>query len=185
MDTTLTASARAHTGKGAARKARAAGQLPAVMYGPSCEPRSFSLDPVAFGNIFRISRNPNTVLNIEVDGESIPTIVREVQRHPLSREILHVDLLHVTPDLPIQVKVKVQAVGRSPSQALGGRVRIIRRALKVSCPYTKIPETLDIDVTPMDIGDMRKASEIDLPEGVELVLKHDINIVTLYGKRAQ
>ena len=184
MDTTLTASARAHTGKGATRKARAAGQLPAVMYGPSFEPRSFSLDPVAFNSIFRVSRNPNTVLNIEVDGETLPAVVREVQRHPLSREILHVDLLHVTEETPIQVTVKVRAIGRSPAQSLGGRIRIIRRTLKVLCPYTKIPETLDIDVTPMELGDMRKASEIELPEGVSIVLKHDVNIVTVYGKKA-
>ncbi|MCO4743587.1 MAG: 50S ribosomal protein L25 [Proteobacteria bacterium] len=183
MDTTLTATARDNAGKGTARKARAAGQLPAVIYGPSFEPRSFNLDPVAFDTIFRISRDPNTVITLDFDGDSVPAVVRETQRHPLSREFLHVDFLHVTKDLPIVVPVRVSTAGRPVGAALGGRIRIIRRTLKVRCTYDNIPESLVIDVAPMDIGDMRRASEIVLPEGVELVLDNDINIVTVYGKK--
>lgn len=184
MDTNLTATTRPDHGKGAARKVRAAGQLPAVIYGPDYEPKSVALDPVAFDTIFRVTRDPNTVLHVEVDGQTVPTLVRDVQRHPLSRELLHVDLLHVTDDRKVTVPVRVEAKGRPAGASLGGRVRIIRRTLNVSCVYSAIPEKLYIDVSPMNIGDMRRASEIDMPEGVELIVESDINIVTVYGKKA-
>ncbi|TNE86763.1 MAG: 50S ribosomal protein L25 [Deltaproteobacteria bacterium] len=183
MDTNLTATVRADHGKGAARKARAAGQLPAVIYGPDYEPKSVALDPVAFDTIFRHTRDPNTLLHLDIEGETVPALVREVQRHPLSRELLHVDLLHVSAARKVQVPVRIEAKGRPAGASLGGRVRIIRRTLNVACPFDAIPEKLYIDVTPMHIGDMRKASEIELPEGVELLLEADINIVTVYGKK--
>lgn len=185
MDTNLTANARISSGKGAARKARKAGLLPAVIYGPEFEPRAVSVDPLAFEIIFRNTRDPNTVVQLDVDGNTVPALVRTVQRHPLSREILHVDFLHVTSDRPVQVPVKVTTSGRSAGASVGGRVRIIRRKLNVRCTFDKIPASLDVDVTPMDIGDMRLASEIPLPEGVELVLENDINIVTVYGKKGE
>ena len=183
MDTNLIASNRETAGKGGARKTRGAGKLPAVMYGPGFEPRSLSLDPVAFSTIFRKTQNPNTVLHLDIEGENVTALVREVQRHPLSREILHVDLLHVDESREVVVPVRVEAVGRPAGAALGGRVRIIRRTLDVRCTFDKIPESLQIDVSPMDIGDMRRASDVVLPEGVALIVESDINIVSVYGKR--
>lgn len=185
MDTTLEVNARANTGKGWARKARAEGKVPAVMYGPATDAQPLEIDPLALLDLFKKTQDRNTVVQVKVDGETTPCLVREVQRHPVSRDLLHVDFYAVPREDAIEVMVPLNPVGRPAGAALGGRIRLIRRVVKARCRYDRIPETFDVDVTRLNIGDMIKASEIPTPEGVELVLDHDFNIITLYGKRAK
>lgn len=185
MTTTLAASTRNDsTGKGAARKLRAQGQVPAVLYGYGREPRSISVDPKALLDIFHASQNRNTVVELDIDGEKHPTMVREVQRHPVSRAIRHVDFYRLSDDRKVEVMVPVTTTGRPAGAVLGGQVRIIRRVLKVRCLWNAIPDHFEVDVSPMNIGDMIKASEITAPEGVEIVIDHDFNVINLFGRRA-
>jgi large subunit ribosomal protein L25 len=185
MDTTLAAEARGtETGKGVARKLRATGKIPAVIYGPNCEARPLAVDPTALQGIFKLTKNRNTVVQLDVPGEgTVPCLVREAQRHPLSRDLLHVDFYRVDHGHPVQVKVPVRPVGKAAGAALGGRLRMIRRELWVRCDFERIPATLDLDVTPMNIGDMLPVSAFQPPEGVEIIYDNDFNVVTLYGKR--
>lgn len=184
MDNTIQATPRVAHGKGSARKTRAAGHLPAVVYGPKTTPQSISVDPDLLVGIFKHTRDRNTVVEVKIgDGAAVPCLVREVQRHPLSREILHVDFYAVDPNGEVEVMVPLTTVGRAKGALLGGRIRLIRRSIKAMCRYDRIPSNFVIDVTELDIGDMVKASEVPLPEGVSLVYDHDYNIVTLYGKR--
>ena len=185
MDTTLEVTARATTGKGAARKARAEGMVPAVMYGPATPSQSLTVDPAKLLDLFKQSQNRNTVVHVKVGDVSTPCLVREVQRHPLTRELLHVDFYAVPADREIEVMVPLRTVGKAAGAVLGGRIRLIRREVKAMCHWNKIPEAFDVDVTPMNIGDMIKASEVPMPEGVSLVFDHDYNIISLYGKRAK
>lgn len=183
MTTTLSASKRTDYGKGVARKLRATGQIPAVLYGPEKEPVHLQVSPKELNDIFRHSRNRNTVVVLDIDGEKVDTLVREVQRHPVSRDLLHVDFYTCPVDTAVEVMVPVTTTGRPAGAVLGGRLRLIRRELKVRCSYTKIPENFVVDITPMNIGDMVKASEIPAPEGVEIVIDNDFNVLTVYGKR--
>ena len=183
--TTLSATVRSQFGKGAARKARRSGQVPAVMYCPDHETVHLSFAPKDLVDIFRETQNRNTVLSIEVDGQTVPTLVKKVQRNPLTREILHVDLYRLSEARPVEVMVPLETTGRPVGAVLGGRVRLIRRDIKARCVYTKIPSSFVVDVTPMNIGDMVKASEIPAPEGVEVVIDNDFNVVTLYGKKVR
>jgi large subunit ribosomal protein L25 len=185
MDTTLEVTARANTGKGWARKARAEGQVPAVMYGPATDAKPLTVDPVKLLDLFKSTQNRNTVVHVSVDGESTPCLVREVQRHPVSRELLHVDFYAVPREDEIEVMVPLNPVGKPAGAVLGGRIRLIRRSVKATCRWDKIPEQFDVDVTPLNIGDMIKASEIPMPDGVSLVYDNDYNVITLYGKRAK
>jgi large subunit ribosomal protein L25 len=185
METTLQATLRTDSGKGDARKARAAGRLPAVVYGPVTAPQPVSVDPEALVDIFKRTGNKNTIIDLDVDGSVVPCLVREVQRHPLTREMLHVDFYAVPREDRIEVMVPIVPVGRPKGAILGGRVRLIRRKVKAACRYDHIPEKFEVDTTPLDIGDMVKASEIPLPEGVELVFDNDYNVVTVYGKKAR
>lgn len=182
MDTNLSAEIRSETGKGAARKARAAGKLPGVLYGVG-EATSVAVDPKAFDDIFRLSQNRNTIVNLDFGDKTVPTLVKDVQRHPVTRRMLHVDFFQVEPGKPLEVLVKVRGVGRPAGASVGGRLRIIRRDLRTRCTYDKIPESFDVDVTPMNVGDMVKASEVVTPEGVEVVYDNDFNVLTVYGKR--
>ena len=185
MSNTLNAEVRATSGKGAARKARRAGKIPAVVYGPETDAVSIDIDPDALVRIFRKTRNRNTVVELELDGEKVPTLVREVQRHPVSRDVLHVDFYRLSADRPVEVMVPVTTVGRPVGAVLGGRLRLIRRVVRTRCPYDRIPEAFVVDISPMEIGDMVKASEIPTPEGVEMVYDNDFNVLTVYGKKGR
>ncbi len=184
MSITLNAEARTSSGKGDTRKLRAAGRLPAVMYGSGSEAKALTVDPREFGDIFRKSGNRNTILNVTLDGKQTPCLVREAQRHPLSREILHVDLYEVPSDRDVTVMVPVTTSGIAEGAQAGGRIRIIRRELPVSCRYDAIPESIVVDVTALDLGDMISTDAISMAEGSSIAVDVPIFVVTCYGRRA-
>lgn len=186
MEMTLAAVLRTDTGKGTARKLRASGKLPAVLYGPEHETVSLAVDPTDLLTIFRHTRDRNTVLQLQLDsGDTVPVMVRELQRHPVSRQPLHCDFYRVYPHRQVEAMVQVRPVGKAKGAELGGRVRIIRRDLRVRCTFDRIPATIDVDVTPLGVDEMVRASEIPTPDGVSLVFDRDFNVISVYGKKAE
>jgi large subunit ribosomal protein L25 len=184
MQTNLAAETRTTaTGKTTARKLRASGRIPAVVYSGGTEATSITVDPHALEEIFRITGDRNTIVQIQLGGESIPCLVRTAQRNPLTRAILHVDFYRLAPGQVVEVMVPVRGEGRAKGMALGGRLRLIRREVKIRCDWSKIPSAIVQDITPMDIDDIITASQLALPAGVELVTKNDFNVMTIYGKR--
>jgi large subunit ribosomal protein L25 len=183
MDTSLSVDLRQDAGKGVARKLRASGKVPAVVYAQGGEARHGTIDPTRLLEIFRKSRNANTVIELQVDGVTVPAIVQEAQRHPVNRKLLHVDFYAVSKDRPVEVMVPVTTTGKSVGVAQGGRIEVIRRELRTRCPYDRIPEVHEIDVTQLDVGESVKASQVPVQEGVEIVVKTDINVVTCSGKK--
>jgi large subunit ribosomal protein L25 len=183
VENQVTASARtASTGKENARKIRANGKVPAVVYGSGSGATSIELDPRPLVEIFRKSNNRNTVVTLDIDGKSTPTLVREVQRHPLSRQILHIDFMAVVPNQPVVVPVPVRVVGKSKAQALGGRVNLVRRSVKVAAPYDQIPEFVDVDVTELDVGDTVRISTVATPANTNVVWDNDFQVLSIEGK---
>lgn len=183
MISSLPIETRTDSGKGVARKLRNEGRVPAVIYRGGGEARQVAVDPVKLLDIFRKTRNANTVLELDLDGETIRAIVKDAQRHPVSRDILHVDFFAVTDGEPVVVKVPIEAVGRPAGAQQGGRLELIRRELKVRCTWDRIPATIPVDVSPMNVGDMRRATQIPMPEGVEHLYESDFNVMRLVGKR--
>ncbi|MEQ1500632.1 MAG: 50S ribosomal protein L25 [Myxococcota bacterium] len=184
MEPTLEVSSRPVEGKGRNRKSRARGVVPAVVYGPKTQPQAIEIDPVRLVEVFKETQNRNTVVAVKVGGgAAIPCLVREVQRHPVSRQILHVDFYAVPIEDEIEVMVPVNPIGRPKGAVLGGRLRVIRREVKISCRYDRIPESITIDVSPLDVGGFVRASDMALPDGVRLVYDNDYNVVNVYGKR--
>ncbi len=183
MSTTLAAEARTDTGKGVARKLRAAGQIPGVIYRAGEDAKPIAFDPIRLLEIFRKTRNANTIIDVDLDGGSVRTIVKEAQRHPVSRDLLHVDFYEVADGEALEVMVPIRAVGRPVGAQRGGRLQIIRREVKVRCTWDKIPETVDVDVSPLDVGGIILASEITPPDGVALIYKQDFNVLTLVARR--
>jgi len=169
-------------GKGAARKLRAKGMLPAVIYGPGNEPMSLSIDPEKLQLIFKETGNRNTVVQLTIDGQTVPALVRDVQRHPVTRDLVHVDFYRVDVERKVDVMVPVKAVGRAAGTALGGRLRVIRRVVHARCKPNDIPAAFEVDVTALEINDMVKATEIPLPGGVELIIDDDFVVIAMYGK---
>jgi large subunit ribosomal protein L25 len=185
MDTSLEVGLRDQVGKGNNRKSRSRGDVPAVLYGPTTAPRALLINPNKLLELFKQTNDRNTIVSLQIPGEgAVPCLVREVQRHPVSRDILHVDFYAVPQDREIELMVPLRPVGRPKGAVLGGRLRVIRRDLKVSARFDRIPEAIDVDVSDLDVGDFIRASQIPTPEGVSIVIANDFNVVSLEGKRA-
>lgn len=171
-------------GKGGARKLRAAGLVPGVIYGQHKTPIAVSLNPLELHKIFKATGNRNTVVELTAGDTKANVLVREVQRHPVSRDILHVDFYRLADDANVVVEVPLSIVGKPAGALMGGRMRLIRRSVKVSCIPSVIPASFVVDCTSMNVGDMVLASELDMPKGASLLAKSDFNVVTCYGKRS-
>lgn len=180
----LNATPRGDTGKGVARKARFAGRTPGVVYraGGSATPVSF--DVTALATIFRKTADPNTLISVQVEGtDARPCLVREIQRHPVSRSVLHVDFYEVDADYVVTVDVALTAVGRALGTRAGGTMRQLIRSVTVQTAAGNIPKTIEMDVTPLDVGTFLKVSEIPMPSGVKVLYTRDFNVVAVEGKR--
>lgn len=180
----VTALNRSTTGKGAARKSRKAGQTPGVVYraGGTATPVNFNVAELAA--VFRKTGNPNTIISLDVDGAPHTCLVRDMQRHPVTRSVIHVDFYEVDADYMVTVDVAVATVGRAQGTRSGGTLRVITRSLTVKCPAGKIPAKLEIDVTPLEVGAFIKASEVPTPDGCVILVRQDFNVVTVEGKVA-
>jgi large subunit ribosomal protein L25 len=112
-------------------------------------------------------------------------LVREVQRHPVSGAVRHVDFYQVKEDETLTVDVPVKMVGKAAGVAMGGALRLIRRELKVRCLPSNIPSVIEADVTPLEIGKFLKVNQIPNPEGVEILFddKGIFNIATVIKRR--
>jgi large subunit ribosomal protein L25 len=191
------------TGKSIARKLRATGRIPAVVYGGGRPSLSLDLDPKELVEIFRTTADRNTVVHLDFSSIEVPADVRDgwtsagaltadgklpcmvkaVQRHPVTRNIEHVDFYWLAPGQEVVAVVPLEGVGRALGMAAGGRLRVIRRELKVRCAWDKIPKVIQHDITSMDLGDFVKASQLALPEGVSIVTRNDFNVLSVYGRR--
>jgi large subunit ribosomal protein L25 len=179
----LSADLRTATGKGAARKIRQAGQVPATVYRNGDEATLIQIDPQALQLGFERTKNPNTLVNLAFGDESKVCLVKEVQRHPVSGKIRHVDFYNVHDDQTITVNVPVKTVGKAKGVSLGGKLRIIRRSMTVQCTPANIPSHIEVDVSDVGVGEFLKASKITPPENYTLVLPSDFNVVTVIRRR--
>lgn len=179
----LSANPRDDYGKGAARKIRAQGLLPAVIYRAGQPATSISLDPRELENAFRRSGNRNTLVDLGVDGNNFVCLVKSTQRDPVTANLLHVDFYEVLDTEAVSVSVPVEPVGKAAGVVAGGKLRVIRRDLTVSCKPGDIPATVQVDVTKLNVGDFIRVSGIAAPSGVEIVAPNDFNVLTVVGKR--
>ena len=181
----MSVAVREQTGKGIARKLRRSGVVPAVIYRGGNTPTMISIDPNALTLAFDRSGNPNNLVALDVNGSTFTCLVREVQRHPVSGLIRHVDFYEVKKDEYLTVTVPVQIVGKAVGVAMGGTLRLVRRELNVRCLPANIPAVIKADVTSLDIGNFLKVDEISNPEGVEILFdeKGVFNIATVIKRR--
>ena len=180
----LAASARAELGKGATRKIRQAGGLPAVVYQGGEDSLPITIDPKQFKTVFRKANNPNVLVKLDLAGEDRVCLVKEIQRHPVTYEPEHVDFYQVRPDQAVTVNVRLDTTGSAAGVKKGGTLRLIRRQLVVQCLPGLIPDAIVVDVTELDVGQFGKVSEVVAPEGCTLVHTTDFNVVTVMGKRS-
>ena len=162
MQTTLKADKRSATGKGAARKLRAAGRLPAVVYGQGEEALAITLDAADTLHLFNNISVENTIIDLEVDGEEpLSTLVRDVQVHPHRPDLVHVDFYLLQKGVRVDVEIPVHLVGTPAGVQAGGVLQQVIHELPVSVIPSKIPESFEVDVSALEVGDVLDGVELD------------------------
>ncbi|MGB0646322.1 MAG: 50S ribosomal protein L25 [Bradymonadia bacterium] len=182
----LNGTLREKVGKEANRKLRASGQMPAVLYGAGIEESiSVSLEPRQLNKALENPKKTNALMNVDLgsDAGTHTVLVREIQRHPVRRTILHVDL--VAPDLskPVVSVVPLRYTGKSIGVSMGGRLRTPYREVSVECLPADIPAEIVVDITDLDIGQAVHATSLDVGEGVSVIYDRDFVVVKVLKPR--
>lgn len=175
-------------GKGGARRARAAGKTPGVLYGSSGENLAISLDSKQFEKILSKHSSGTFVLDLKLagqEGRELNAIIKEMQRDPLSSQILHVDLLHVSLTQLITIQVPVHLTGTAVGVKQGGILEHFTRDIEIECQAGQIPDGLSIDITGINKGEMLHVSDLRAPEGVTILTPADRVVVGVIIPRAE
>lgn len=170
-EVTLKAVKRERTGKGAARKARAENKVPAIIYGQGMEPVAVEVDRRELVGAFHTDAGLNVLLTIQVDGQSTTALARDLQRDPLRGTLLHADFVKVDLKQEVEVEVPVHIVGEAAGVKEGGVLEQPLFQLHVRCLPTNVPESIDADVSHLEIGDQLKVS--DLAAGKDFKILND------------
>lgn len=180
---TLQAEVRKERGKGPVRRLRAAGKLPAVLYGPGLEPTSLTVDPKEVEAGLQSVMRRNQVFDVQFDGKSVMAMVRDVLVHPVDRRLLHVDFLAVSDDRPVDTSVPILTKGRSKGVQRGGKLMVALRSLSIKAAPSDIPADVTIDVTNVDVGDVIHVGDLQLPAGVTATLPAKQTVLGVYEDR--
>lgn len=183
----LSASARDGAGKGAARATRRQGKVPAVVYGDTQPPETVVLEYRDVLKQLNTGNFLNTAFMLNVDGTKTLVIPREVQLDPVRDFPIHVDFLRLGKEASITLEIPVQVVGEdaSPGIRMGGTINMVRHTIELSCPVDAIPESIEIDVSELSIGDAVHISAVSLPEGVTpAIADRDFTVLTVSGRGA-
>jgi len=179
MEVKLKAEPRGDRGKGVARKLRAEGKVPAVLYGPQLDTLSVAVDSRELWHALHTDAGLNVLIDLQLDGEEYLTMPREVQRDIVRGTLLHVDFLQIRKDVAIQVEVPVTLVGESAGVKSGGVVEHHLWQLRVECLPMQVPEQLEADISGLEIGDSLHVRDISAPEGVRILNDEEEPVVAV------
>ena len=184
--TTLTASPRTGSGTPIARRLRAEGHIPGILYGRGMEPISVTVERREFRLALSGPAGVNTVLALQVGGNSYPAVVKEMQRHPIRRTVNHIDFLQVNMNEEITVHIALRLEGESKAvAAMGGLVDPTVDSIEVSCTPTDMPNEFVIDITDMQPDTVIRLSDIPMPNGVTALGDPDMAVVTVLTTAAE
>lgn len=183
----LKASQREAVGNGSSRVLRRDGKIPAILYGPNTEPIKLSIDKLELEPIFKSGAVAQKLLKLQIEGadDTRNVMIKEMQRHPVSHNLLHLDLYEVSMDHKIKVMVPVVTTGKCVGVEMGGMLQLIRRELEVFCLPDRIPEKITIDITDLDIGDSFHVEDLELEGEVEIPADVNFTILTILSTKAE
>ena len=178
----FTAEKRERAGKGVACALRREGLVPAVIYGDNKEPEGVSLSRKDFTKLYNTGRLMSTLLDIEVDGKKTRVLTRDLQLHPVRDDIMHADFLRLSKGTKIAVEVQVIFLNEDtcPGLKTGGVLNVVRYTVELNCPADSIPDSIEVDLASVNMGDSVHISDITLPDGVVPVISdRDFTIATI------
>jgi len=181
----LSANAREGKGKGAARSLRSQGQVPAVIYGHGRQPQPLALNARDLDKLLSHIQAESTVIEVTVGGQTAKTLIREIQRHPIKRQILHVDFQALVAGEKVTVSIPIVLLGVPEGVRLeGGVLDQTLREIEIEVDPSNIPDHVEYDITNMVIGDSVHISDLKVPEGVEVIDDPETSVAVLAAPRA-
>ncbi|MEO6078252.1 MAG: 50S ribosomal protein L25/general stress protein Ctc [Steroidobacteraceae bacterium] len=185
------AETRDDQGKGASRRLRRTGKVPAILYGGKGEPSNIVLDQLKLLNVISDEKFYSSVITVKLAGKDHQAIVKDVQLHPAKNQVLHVDLQRVLADQPIRIHLPIHFLNETTCPGVkvqGGLVSHLRTDVEISCLPKDLPEALEIDMAGMSLNDTVYLKDIKLPAGVtipELNQGREIPVVSIHAPRAE
>jgi large subunit ribosomal protein L25 len=184
---TLSAEKREGTGKGVARKLRQTGKVPAVVYGRDMDAIHIAVDGHEADLLFRSIPVDNTIIELKVEGDKEPhqTLVREIQTHPWKGTLVHVDFLRIQAGVMVDVNVPLHLIGTPIGvKDEGGVLEQTIHDIPISCIPSAIPESIELDVSGMELNDVMHVSDLVVGEGVEIELPGERTVCSVSVPRA-
>lgn len=168
----------------AKKQLRAEGKIPAIVYGADIENATIAVEYKQMFNILRT--NPNAVLQMDIPGQGKhPVMIGEIQRDPISRDILHIDFNQINVKNPIKVMVRIDIEGEAAGAREGGVLQVPLTELEIECLPHLIPTGIPVDVSELNIGDSVLVSDLKLPEGVEAVTAPEEVVASVLAPQAE
>lgn len=181
----LKAESRTSTGKGAARKARAESKIPAVIYGRGRDPQALVVDGAALDRALRGVEIASTLVDLDVDGKAVRTLIRELQRHPTQLTIQHVDFYEIHAGEKIRLSVAIHLEGQPDGVRNGGGVLDqVLREVEIEVLPKNIPERLEMDVTPLGVGKSLQVRDLEIPNA-KILTDLSVTICTVIPPRVE
>lgn len=184
MDTMqLSSEIRTQTGKGSARKLRSTGKLPAILYGPETDTIMLTLDCTELEKALKGKSAESVLLDLRIDsgkkGQSKKVMIKEVQRDPVKRDYLHVDLFEISLKKELEVDIPIHLVNTPIGVSEGGILQHVRREVKVLCMPDDLVDKIDVDVSDLDIGQSLHIGDISFPSGLKSLEDVDVTVLTV------
>ena len=179
----LSATSRTEKGKGVAKRLRSEGKLPAVVYGHKTDPIALTIDSKQLLKLIVEGKSEHKLFGLSIEGNGKPiekiVMIKELQIHPLKRHFLHVDFFEVAMDEELTLSLAIKLLGEAPGVEMGGILQQVRREIEIKCLPSQIPDTVEIDVSALNIGDSVHLNDIQLPEGIKVLDDADLTIATV------
>jgi large subunit ribosomal protein L25 len=176
---TLAARPRDGGGKGEARALRREGRVPVIAYGMGIDPTPLSVDALELYHALHTDAGANAVLRLSIGGTNHLALAREVQRHPVRRDVLHVDFVTVSRTQRVSAAVPIVLEGEAPGVDTGGVVEQSLFSLNIEALALEVPDQLPLDISDLDVGDVKRVSDIALPQGVDALDDPDTTVVSV------
>ncbi len=185
-DTKLIAKKRELQGSANARRLRKSGSLPGVIYGDGEEATAVLLGMHDFEQLLHHHASETMLVEIAVEGEGdVTALLKEVQHHPVTGDLLHADFLKVAADKPIQVEIALEIIGEAAGVKAGGSLEIVMHTLGVECLPGDLVESIEVDVSEMEIGNILHVSDVKLGSNLKLLSDPEAIVVSVAEPRAE
>ncbi len=183
----ITANMRTSTGNSPSRALRREGNIPAVLYGPGSESVLLSISSLDLEHALKKASSNQIIFNMAVQNTQAGTrtaMIKELQIHPMSRKFLHVDFYEISKDRKITVNVPVVVKGRAKGIEDGGMLQIIEREIEVLCLPFDVPESIQVDISDLGIGDSIHVKDLKVAENVEIPADINYTILTILSTKS-